>query len=127
MNRMEEVAKMFGLELGEQFNVGVNRFSTNAPYMFTKNGIADSFGGYNTVLLEAMIRGEVPIQKLPFKPKKNYKYWTLGIGKVFDLYWNGDMADLENYKLGIVFRTKKQAEEKLSTYKQELEEYYKNN
>lgn len=127
MNRMEEVAKMFGLELGEQFNVGINRFSTDAPYAFTREGIADKHGYLVAVLLEAMIRGEVPVQKLPSKPKKNDAYWTYNSCGTAKHYWDGDLVDLLHYKAGMVFKTERQAKENLAKYKQELEEYYNNN
>lgn len=64
-NKMEQVAKMLGVELNEEFKLG----SGCAKYKLTKNGLmyyADFKGEWNNSnRIEALLKGEYEIIKLP--------------------------------------------------------------
>lgn len=127
MNKMNEVAKMLGVELGEEFNIdGIE--SVHSPFTLTEYGMHNACGVSEHKLLVDLITGSKEIKKLPFKPKKDDDYWacdTCGIAVLYS--WDDDLVDLRNYKLGNVFRTRQDAENSIYKANEELEDYYKNN
>ena len=116
INRMEEVAKMFGLELEEHFHITKKSYE-NTVYKFTKDGVAfydnklrtwyESVGA-----LAGILTGETEVVKLPWKPKMDEKYY---IPSIFDWdfykynFWLNDECDEKYYKRGLVFKTKEEA------------------
>ena len=116
INRMEEVAKMFGLELEEHFHITKKSYE-NTVYKFTKDGVAfydnklrtwyESVGA-----LAGILTGETEVVKLPWKPKMDEKYY---IPSIFDWdfykynFWFNDECDEKYYKRGLVFKTKEEA------------------
>ena len=126
-NKMDEIAGIFGLELGEQFNiVSRGEYSTFNPHRFTEEGLIDKDGD-GTALLNNLMLGRYTIEKLPFRPKVGQRYYTCGAGLiVLDLNWVGCSYDLERQLLGIVFRTEQEAIEYLPIYEKRLkgEEVY---
>jgi len=125
MNKMNEVAKMLGVELGEKFNIEGYAFN---PCTITKTNLIDADGSIRDDMLVKLIAGFNTVKKLPFKPEFGETYWVCEVDDVADSYcWEGDMIDLRNYKLGNVFRTKQDVENNVCKFHQELEEYCKNN
>lgn len=78
-NHMEEVAKMFGLELEEHFHITKKSYE-NTVYKFTKDGVAfydnklrtwyESVGA-----LAGILTGETEVVKLPWKPQEGDRYY----------------------------------------------------
>ena len=115
-NHMEEVSKMFGLELEEHFHITKKSYE-NTVYKFTKDGVAfydnklriwyESVGA-----LAGILTGETEVVKLPWKPKMDEKYY---IPSIFDWdfykynFWLNDECDEKYYKRGLVFKTKEEA------------------
>ena len=76
---MEEVAKMFGLELEEHFHITKKSYE-NTVYKFTKDGVAfydnklrtwyESVGA-----LAGILTGETEVVKLPWKPQEGDRYY----------------------------------------------------
>ena len=65
MNRMEEIAKIFGLELGEEFNiVGNVNYEEYNPHKFTSRGIEDYEGCVNFIDLVEIATGVCGIEKI---------------------------------------------------------------
>ena len=65
MNRMEEIAKIFGLELGEEFNiVGNVDYEEYNPDKFTSRGIEDYKGFINYIDLVEIVTGVYGINKI---------------------------------------------------------------
>ena len=115
MNYMAEVAKMLGVELGEEFDVDVH--GTIVKAKITKDDIylldgQSCFSGYNSsTLLRNLLRGNYSVKRKPLKPKKNEEYWTvMRDGEVFLATWLNDLIDIHCYKLGNCYRTKEEAE-----------------
>ena len=116
INHMEDVAKMFGLELEEHFHITKKSYE-NTVYKFTKDGVAfydnklrtwyESVGA-----LAGILTGETEVVKLPWKPKMDEKYY---IPSIFDWdfykynFWLNDECDEKYYKRGLVFKTKEEA------------------
>ena len=121
-NKMKELAGIFGLEIGEEFNIVYGeKYSEYNPYTFTEEGLIDKDGD-ETPILTSLLRGVYTIEKLPFKPKEGERYYTLGLAlTVISRHWTGCNYDMERKLLGIVFRTEKEAIEYLPMYKKRLE------
>lgn len=118
-NRMAEIAKMFGVELGEPFKITDNthddyqryhRFTENAGIEISDDGVEWRTAG--AVILKYLLMGVVGIVKLPWKPKMGERYYVSDIfdRDLFDYYLrDDDERDEELYKRGLVFKTKEEA------------------
>lgn len=109
MNYMSEVAKMFGVQLGEHFECDDNNWF-NLEYWFTDkalmcNGVpaADS--------LMMLLDGTLTIKKKPWKPQYDEEYYCINsTGHVCKEKWYGDVIDTLYYKLGNCYKREHQAE-----------------
>ena len=130
INRMAEVAKMFGLELEEHFHI-TKKSHENTVYKFTKDGVAFYDNKlrtwYESVgLLAGILTGETEVVKLTWKPRDNEHYFIPDITtpEMFSyLEWTNDYVDNYMYKHGLICRTKEEAIGKAEL----LMEYFKNN
>ena len=133
-NRMAEVAKMFGLELGESFKITSDTHGDYQNYYrFTENNCLEtSDDGVEwkmitaEVLLKRILMGNIRIIKLPWKPRDNEYYFIPEIRtpEMFSyLEWTNDYMDNHMYKHGLICRTKEEAIRKAEL----LMEYFKNN
>ena len=113
---MKDVAQMFDVELNEQFKL---RYAddklSKSKYEFTETALVDSAGNPKPGLLVRLLSGNVEVQKLPWTPEQNEVYWFVHLdGTVvnnrFDYY---RCEDLCRYDLGMVYRTKSDAEANL--------------
>ena len=119
MNHMAEVAKMFGVELGESFKITSDtqgdyqnyyRFTENNCLEMSDDGV--EWGMTVTLTLRGILMGDIRIVKLPWKPKMDEKYY---IPSIFDWdfykynFWLNDEHDEKFYKRGLVFKTKEEA------------------
>ena len=120
-NKTKEIAGIFGLELGEEFNiVSGGEYSAYNPHKFTEEGIIDKDGD-GTALLTNLMLGRYTIEKLPFRPKKGERYFTCDANMaVHGFGWSGCGFDLERQLLGVVFRTEQEAIKYLPVYKKRL-------
>ena len=117
-NHMEEVAKMFGLELEEHFHITKKSYE-NTVYKFTKDGVAFYDNKlrtwYESVgVLAGILTGKTEVVKLPWKPQKGDKYYIPCIVAQPEymysrLYWNNDHIDIEHYRMGLVCKTPEEA------------------
>lgn len=105
MNRMPEVAKLLGVELGEWFRVN------GSDYCLTGDGISNEYGVLSPIALNNLLTGACELKKHPFRPKLNEKYYYVcDNGDVS--YYNNDfsVADLSIIAFGNCFRSKAEAE-----------------
>lgn len=122
-NHMAEVAKMFGVELGEVFKVTDDDSGKyHNYYKFTeKKGIevsednvkweADTAG---TLVLKWLLIGVTRIIKFPWKPHIGEKFYIPCIHTEPEYmysvyYWNNDDYDKEYYRMGLVCKTSEEA------------------
>ena len=127
-NKIKEIAGIFGLEVGEEFNIVYSggKYSEYNPYVFTEDGLVDKDGDLTPIPTNLM-RGEYTIEKLPFRPKDGERYYTFGLClTVLSRHWTSCNYDRERKLLGIVFKTEKEAIEYLPIYEKRLkgEEVY---
>lgn len=120
-NLIPEIAKMLGVEIGEEFKVeGV----ADKTYKFIIDelivcGEKNANHGYVSanMMLVSLAKGDANLIKLPWKPKKGDAYYTFEIfrGKwvVRSLWWTGAPCNYALLDKGWVFRTKEEAEDAL--------------
>jgi hypothetical protein len=110
---MEEIAKLFNIELEEKFMIKDDDYHI---YKLTKNGLQYELynGKYrlNTDMLLKLLRGNVEMVKLPWKPRKGEKYYTPSPDFDHALcdYWDGFPSDFALKEAGMAFKTKKECE-----------------
>ena len=113
-NHMEEVAKMLGVELDEEFEIAGYK---NGNFKITECGIKKLEGGEwvnGSFIFEVLLTGECTIKRKPWKPKSGDVYWVVDeMGKAWNSTWCDDeefLSDSINYyKLGNCYRTESEA------------------
>lgn len=113
-NYWAEVAKVFGVELEEKFNIigSEGKIHAYSPYRFTEEGFRDRVGDYPISVLARLINGDYTIDKLPWKPKEEEMYWNTGVngGLRHDCFNSLFLSSRLNYKVGNCFKTQEEAE-----------------
>lgn len=118
-NHMKKIAEMFGVEVGEVFQVG-NDDSLKSYYLrFSKIGLEFSKSmGDNTWVtadsytLLSLLRGELSIKRLPWKPAIGDRYcYSDPSSPVMwgRCSWTSHGVDKYRFNHGLVFRTSEEA------------------
>ena len=129
MNYIKDVVeKVLPVGIGEEFNVIVDgNYSRHNPFKFTETDLVDTFGDVFNKYIGRIITGEYKIEKAPFVPKDGERYWTyisfgLGRGISIGYYdWAGSSFDQERRLMGVIFRTREDAEDYIPTWRKRLE------
>ena len=120
-NLIPEIAKMLGVELGEEFKV-VSKEGNEQICNFTMAGLFEhdnkESGSYNKELLAEIVCNNAEIIKLPWKPKVGKKYYSFGgrflgdpsVWIVVDVIWQGLAYDVAMFDKGWAYRTRAEAE-----------------
>lgn len=116
-NLIPEIAKMLGVELNEEFKI---KGREGAIYKFIVDGLLvsddDAEKVYTTahMPLVGLVRGDIEIVKLPWKPKKGETIYsfTLMYGNwvVYSYVWLNSPCDYALLGKGWVYRTEAEAE-----------------
>lgn len=126
-NLIPEIAKMLGVELGEEFKIdkydGLTfKFAENM--LMSRSDLKGAEWGITYVILSELLGGDAEIVKIPWKPKKGDGYYTFEIfrGKwvVRSLWWTGAPCNYALLDKGWVFRTKEEAEDALTKVAAEM-------
>ena len=131
-NLIPEIARMLGVEIGEEFKI---KGREGAVYKFIVDGLlvsdddAEKVYTATHVPLVGLVRGDIEIVKLPWKPKKGDAYYTFDIfrGKwvvVRSSWWTGAPCNYALLDKGWVFRTKEEAEDALPKVATEMDVEY---
>lgn len=119
-NLIPGIAKMLGVELGEEFKVkGYEEMTFSLIY----SGLIIVYDDYpemewtsvNTIFDELLV-GRLEIIKLPWKPKKDEVFYTFGIHATEDKWvvvsckWWDNVKNLALYKIGWIYRSQAEAE-----------------
>lgn len=127
-NLIPEIAKMLGVEIGEEFKVeGV----ADKTYKFIIDelivcGEKNTNHGYVTanMMLVSLAKGDAKLIKLPWKPKKGDVYFTFELlgGKwvVRSLHWGGFPNEYGLLEKGWVYRTCAEAQAALPAVAKEI-------
>lgn len=114
-NKMEELAKLLGVELEEEFDIETDKLINRCKV--TKDGICLLHYISNKYILSnvdvcKLLTGEYKIKKLPRKARKNEKYFIPDPATTdkYAIEWGiaDDVADV-TYNRGLMCKTKEQA------------------
>lgn len=125
MSKFKEVAELYGLELGEKFNLEDEDgdIYEYGPLYFTEEGLYDKDEDYRTSLFYSIIAGEYVVKKLPWKPEVGERYWFVRSSVSIESYKNGqDIFDLMCIKTGNCFRSYDEADRNTIRIMTELKE-----
>lgn len=129
-NLIPGIAKMLGVELGEEFKVkGYEEMTFSLIY----SGLIIVYDDYpemewtsvNTIFDELLV-GRLEIIKLPWKPKKDEVFYTFGIHATEDKWvvvsckWWDNVKNLALYKIGWIYRSQAEAEAALPAVATEM-------
>lgn len=131
-NLIPEIAKMLGVELGEEFKV--DRYEYNGlTFKFAENMLmsrSDLKGaewGITYVILSELLGGDAEIVKIPWKPEEGqtvYSFYSVGLDgvlKVVDFIWVNDIITFQALvKAGWVYKTRAEAEAALPAVAKEF-------
>lgn len=127
-NLMPEIAKMLGVELGEEFKIK----GYDPTCWFDLDGLhSDGWVAEDEedAMLHNLLCGEAEIIKLPWKPKKGDVYFTFGLfgdkWVVRSLWWGGFPEEYALLSKGWMYRTEKEVQAALPTVAKELGVEYK--
>jgi hypothetical protein len=121
-NYMAEVARLLGVELGEEFQICGNGETT---VKLTEDGLeivtilGKLIDHANEVCLTKLITGKYAIKRKPWKPKYGDYYWSVSANpdnSFCYLKWEGAISDYSNYKLGNCYKTMSEAKENKSKW-----------
>lgn len=127
-NLIPQIAKMLGVELGEEFQV---KGDDEMTYIFTDDGLKITYAGgieisqisTNSAFV-ALVMGKEEFVKLPWKPKMYEEYWTFGkLGKqwtVGTLSWKELPYEILLLSKGWVYRTRAEAKTALPAVAKEM-------
>ena len=124
MNLIPVIRESLGLQENEEFNL-INpnevpfpehfRFTSNSLQIHYPQGWEEAHG----MTLRALLRGDLKVVKLPFKPKEDEFYYYVG-------FYSGDVigtsytaccqADIVNANSGNCYQTKEEAEKHLDEW-----------
>lgn len=111
-NYMADVARMLGVELGEEFKLDGRK----TKYKFTENGLyfyaPDGWWQCSNVLLPRILRGNVEIVKLSWQPKggDEYYYPVCNFKDVSSTNWVDSICDFAFKEAGLIFKTYEECE-----------------
>lgn len=129
-NLIPEIARMLGVEIGEEFEIkgrkGLTyKFITDELIVCNDNNTETAYISANMTLV-SLIRGHAEIIKLPWKPKIDETFYTFGIHATEDKWvvvsckWWDNVKNLALYRLGWIYRSQKEAEAALPTVATEM-------
>lgn len=109
MNHMKEVAKMFGVELGEEFEI---EGMYENPFHLTGRGLYDCYGHMMPLVLHNLITGNYEIVKKPWVPEHGGMVWIADNDGEASLFtFESDFApDVAAFALGWYRLTEEEAE-----------------
>lgn len=126
-NLIPEIAKMLGVELGEEFKI---KGYDGLTYKLTDNGLElTAVDGQKTKwfdhgALNSLLKGKMEIVKLPWKPKDGdeyYSFWRCqGQWCVDQQKWTRHPFELALLEKGWIYRTKEEAEAALPKVAKEM-------
>lgn len=113
-NYMPEVAKMLGVEIGEEFDLleGDGEIAPYSPYRFTGDSIIDCEGDdLRCWRLWDILTEDYTLQKRPWRPKDNNEYWFVeSDGDVqYSYFYKDNESDLASLNMGNCFQSKEAA------------------
>lgn len=123
-NYIPEVAKILGVEIGEEFNL-LNKdgeATTGSPYKFEDNGFINCYGTSQSHVLIKILRGDYTVQEPLWKPEQGNLCWFIKTdGTVYLDRFIVDSQHLSMLSMGNCFSEASEAEAHI----EEMVEKYK--
>ena len=128
-NLIPEIARMLGVEIGEEFKIKGRK---GAIYKFIVDELLvsddDAEKAYiaTHAPLVGLVKGDIEIVKLPWKPKQDETFYTFGIHAtenkwvVVSVKWWDNVKNLALYKIGWIYRSQAEAEAALPAVAAEI-------
>lgn len=113
-NLMPEVAALLGVEIGEKFII--ENAEHNLQVVLVADGLHvtkdDFLGSSNSKLLQNVLCGLFRVKKLPWEPREGDMYYILNTKALFieSFMWGNSTFDYAAKNMGIIYRTKAEAE-----------------
>ena len=112
---MAAVAKMLGVELGEEFIIENKDsketvvFAADGFHVIQPNNVV---GPDHGKLLSKVLQGLYEVKKKPWVPKKDERYYIPSVSNqcVQKYFWHEYTLDFAMKALGMIYRTKEEAE-----------------
>lgn len=127
-NLIPEIAKMLGVELGEEFKVKGAKGADGTIFWFDLDGLHAETCEMADVTLWQLVLGNETIIKLPWKPKEGDTFYSFDIryGKwvVCSYMWVRVPCDYALLDKGWIYRTKEAAQAALPDVAKELDVEY---
>ena len=111
-NKMEEVAKMFGKELGEEFEIK----NWYGSCRFTEQGIMVIGEQISTPVLHALLTGGLKIKWKPKSGEKCYFVFSRYPKPQRLVYYSESISDRLMLKRGMITRTEEEAIQKMKEW-----------
>lgn len=139
MNFYEDVAKIFGVELEEEFIITLKGKRIGCKYKFTEYGfrVFDTASNFwvdtDILILLKTPKEDIKITKVPFTPRRNEYYYTLApMSDIHDqdvikTQWLDSAEDFKVYFLGLVWQSEEIAKKNAPKAFEKLLKYYKEN
>lgn len=130
MPTIEDLVKLFDLEIEEEFRVYNNktqRLSADVYKFSNHNLLWSEDGAWSSSVINILdfFTGRYSIIKNPWKPKNgNCYYYVAENNKISKVVWDDDNFDLAFYAVGNCFKTQKDAEEHIMEIKERLQKIY---
>lgn len=107
-NYMSEVAKMLGVELGEEFKI----YGSDGTYLWVNTGLFDvDAGTENKKLLYDLLTGQRHIIGHWWTPSKGDMFsYVAKDGKIYSELWEGTTFNIMLYKINNCYKSKTEAE-----------------
>ena len=114
-NLMAAVAKLLGVELGEEFVIeNADRkenvvLAMDGFHVIQPNNVA---GIDNGKLLSKVLQGLYTVKKIPWEPQEGDMYYILNVKTLFveSYVWGNNTFDYTAKNMGIIYRSKAEAE-----------------
>ena len=113
-NYMQDVARMLGVELEEEFRI--KETLTKSIYKITSSGLLGKSDGkdwkHENYALASLLIGVYHIIKLPWQPKEgdNYYHPASNFKDVYYAGWGNTIFDIALKEAGMIFKTKEECE-----------------
>lgn len=129
-NLIPEIAKMLGVEIGEEFKIKGYDDSNTRTYKFTAQGLrvklaehpeATEFNAIAAFI--SLLVGDAEIVKLQWKPKEGEDYYSFSCYHkwcIWQQQWSNHPFDLALLEKGWIYRTRKEAEAALPKVAKEM-------
>lgn len=111
-NYMQDVAKMLGVELEEEFKLT----GYNGTFVLTNKGMMwltpDKRRSSEVFALEDLLTGRIELVRVPWQPKDGdeYYYPACNFKDIFSTNWSYSVSDFAFKEAGMIFRTREECE-----------------